>query len=247
MPEGDTIHYAANRIRPVLEGRIPEEIRTPQARHRMDRWPERLAGREVEAVEARGKHLLIRFAGELTIHSHLRMTGSWGVYGVGSPVAPRAAPRLARDPRRGIGGRRVRRAGPRAVERVAGQGRPPPEEAGAGRDRLRTSTSSCSCAGCAKTIPTRPIGDALLDQRTLAGIGNLWKAESCFAAALDPWRCDGRGERRGGHARPSASPASRWPRSAVEGFMARPRAVYRRAGLPCPRCGGAIRQLRPGR
>ena len=79
MPEGDTIHYAANRMRPVLAGRIPE-IETPQARHRMDRWPERLAGRAVRSVDAHGKHLFLRFEGDLTLHSHLRMGGAWGVY-----------------------------------------------------------------------------------------------------------------------------------------------------------------------
>ena len=47
MPEGDTIHYAANRMRPLLVGRVPDEIVTPQARHRMDRWPQRLTGRAV--------------------------------------------------------------------------------------------------------------------------------------------------------------------------------------------------------
>ena len=79
MPEGDTIHYAANRIRPVLEGHVPDELATPHPRFGRDRWPERLAGRAVRAVDAHGKHLFLRFEGELTIHSHLRMTGSWRV------------------------------------------------------------------------------------------------------------------------------------------------------------------------
>ena len=83
MPEGDTIHYAANRIRPVLEGHVPDEIRTPHRRFARDRWPERLQGRGVRAVDARGKHLMIRFEGGLTIHSHLRMTGSWQVHPLG--------------------------------------------------------------------------------------------------------------------------------------------------------------------
>ncbi len=79
MPEGDTIHYAANRIRPVLAGHVPDELRTPHPRFAADRWPERLAGRAVRAVDAHGKHLLIRFEGGLAIHSHLRMTGHWSV------------------------------------------------------------------------------------------------------------------------------------------------------------------------
>ena len=80
MPEGDTIHYAANRIRPILEGKVPDEVLTPHPRFRMDRWPERLEGSAVSSVDAHGKHLFLRFEGGLTIHSHLRMTGSWGTY-----------------------------------------------------------------------------------------------------------------------------------------------------------------------
>jgi endonuclease-8 len=80
VPEGDTIHYAARRIRAALEGRVPDEIRTPYPRFVRDRWPERLAARRVTAVEARGKHLVIRFEGGLVIHSHLRMTGAWRVF-----------------------------------------------------------------------------------------------------------------------------------------------------------------------
>ena len=56
---------------------MPDEIVTPQPRHRADRWPQRLGGHAVRAVEARGKHLLVRFEGDLTLHSHLRMSGLW--------------------------------------------------------------------------------------------------------------------------------------------------------------------------
>src|SRR5688500_5835658 len=80
MPEGDTIHYAANRIRPILEGHVPDEVATPHPRFRMDRWPERLADRTVTGLAAPGQHLFLRFQGDLVIPSHLRTTGSWGTY-----------------------------------------------------------------------------------------------------------------------------------------------------------------------
>jgi formamidopyrimidine-DNA glycosylase len=80
MPEGDTIHHAAGRIRAALVDAEIVSIETPQARHRMDRWPARLAGRRVRAVDAHGKHLFLRFEGDLTLHSHLRMRGRWDVY-----------------------------------------------------------------------------------------------------------------------------------------------------------------------
>jgi len=75
VPEGDTIHYAARRIRAVLAERVPQHVLAPQPRHRSDRWGERLGGRRVLAVDAHGKHLFLRFEGDLTLHSHLRMTG----------------------------------------------------------------------------------------------------------------------------------------------------------------------------
>src|SRR4051812_9899601 len=80
MPEGDTIAYAAHRMRPVLEAFVPDEIRTPHPRHEFDRWPERLAGRAVLRVDTHGKHLFLRFEGGLVVHSHLGMVGKWGVY-----------------------------------------------------------------------------------------------------------------------------------------------------------------------
>ena len=96
MPEGDTIHYAANRIRPVLAGHVPDEILTPHPRFAgatagRSGWP----GRAVTAVDAHGKHLFLRFEGDLAIHSHLRMTGSWRV-SRGQRLAAPAAQRLAR-------------------------------------------------------------------------------------------------------------------------------------------------------
>ena len=61
MPEGDTIAYAAVRMRPVLEGVMPDQLSTPQPRHRLDRWPDRLAGRAVTEIRTHGKHLFLVF------------------------------------------------------------------------------------------------------------------------------------------------------------------------------------------
>ncbi len=110
MPEGDTIHHAAHRIRAVLEGRVPELIETPHPRFGRDRWPERLQGRAVRSVDAHGKHLFLRFEGGLTIHSHLRMTGSWGTYREGQRW--RRSPRRAWLVARARGGEVVQFDGP---------------------------------------------------------------------------------------------------------------------------------------
>ncbi len=88
--------------------------------------------------------------------------------------------------------------------------------------------------------PTRGIADALLDQRTIAGIGNLWKCEGCFAAAIDPWRPVGRVSDA------EALEIVRLTRpkmqeSAADGMQDKHRRVYGAAGRPCPRCGGRIK------
>jgi endonuclease-8 len=84
--------------------------------------------------------------------------------------------------------------------------------------------------------PTRPIGDALLDQRTIAGIGNLWKVEGCFAAGVDPWRPVGRVSDEEALAIVRET-RPRMQRSATDGMQDTWRRIYAAAGRPCPRCG----------
>ncbi len=92
---------------------------------------------------------------------------------------------------------------------------------------------------------TRAIGDALLNQRTLAGIGNLWKAESCFAVGVDPWRP--LAEVADEDALALVAFAREHMRASVEGgYKQRPREVYGRAGRPCTRCGTLIRSRGQG-
>ena len=93
--------------------------------------------------------------------------------------------------------------------------------------------------------PTRPIGDALLDQRTIAGIGNLWKVEGCFEAGVDPWRAAGRVSDEEA-LRIVAATRPRMQRSAVDGNQTRFRRIYGRRGRPCPRCGTPIAQRGQG-
>jgi endonuclease-8 len=237
MPEGDTIHYAANRIRPVLEGHVPDALETPHPRFGRDRWPERLAGRAVRSVDAHGKHLFLRFEGGLTIHSHLRMTGSWRVLDA-----------AAASPRGGPGPRspwlRIRR-GEREVLQFNGpvlelmtdsRTRLDRRIAGLGPDILaREFDEARFLRRLREDEPTRPIGDALLVQQTIAGIGNVWKVEGCFAAGVDPWR------RTGDVADEEAlaivhETRPRMQASAADGIQDRFRVIYGRGGQPCPRC-----------
>jgi len=93
--------------------------------------------------------------------------------------------------------------------------------------------------------PTRPIGDALLDQRTVAGLGTIWRTEGCFAAALDPWRATSTVSDDEALAVIEAV-RPRMTRSASEGFNPRETRIYGKVGQPCPRCGAAIRSRGQG-
>jgi endonuclease VIII len=241
MPEGDTIHFAASRIRPVLEGHVPDALDTPHPRFARDRWPERLAGRAVRSVDVHGKHLFLRFEGGLTIHSHLRMTGSWRVLDLSPPT-----PRWPRSPRSAW--LRIRR-GEREVLQFNGpvlelmtdsRMRLDRRVAGLGPDILAPELDErLVLRRLREDDPTRPIGDALLDQRTIAGIGNMWKVEGCFAARVDPWRPAGEVADEEVLAI-LAETRPRMQQSAADGIQDRFKVIYGKAGRPCPRCGPPV-------
>jgi endonuclease-8 len=238
MPEGDTIHYAANRMRPVLAGRVPEEIVAPQPRHRMDRWPQRLAGRAVRSVDAHGKHLFLRFEGDLTLHSHLRMTGVWGVYERGRRWgrSRRRAWLVLRTPSHEV----VEFDGPVLELLTESRTRFDRRLASLGPDVLADEFDAPRfLRRLREDDPTRGFGDALVDQRTIAGIGNLWKAEACWEASVDPWRPTGSVSDEEALAVVAAA-RPRMLESATTGHQSRKRSVYDRAGMPCPRCGTPV-------
>jgi endonuclease-8 len=259
VPEGDAIRWAANRIRPVLEGRVPEEIRTPHPRHALDRWPERLGGRTVTRVEPYGKHLFLRFDGGLAIHSHLRMSGAWGVYPIGrrwrrSPgrawLVLRRGEReivqfdgpvleLMTDGRAAFAARSPSGLAYRTA--AASSGYLDQRLAALGPDALADELDSEKFLRRLRADdPTRGIGDALHDQTTIAGIGNMWKSEGGWEAGIDPWRpvaqvSDAEAVSILEHMRP------RMRRSGELGPGAISHHIYNRAGRPCPRCGGPVR------
>jgi endonuclease-8 len=241
VPEGDTIAWTAMRIRPVLEGRAPDEILTPQPRHAVDRWPQRLAGRAVSRIDTHGKHLFLHFDSALVLHSHLGMTGKWRVYPAGERSLRRAWIVLR------VGGREVAEFdGPLLELLTEGRRRFDQRLAALGPDVLAPEFDAARfLRRLREDDPTRTVGDALLDQRTVAGIGNIWKAEGCWEAGVDPWR-----------------PLNRLPdteaMAIIEGMRPRmllsaregPRTirprVYGRAGRPCPRCGARIQSYGQG-
>jgi endonuclease VIII len=240
MPEGDTIAWAAKRIRPVLVGQIPDEIRTPQLRHRRDRWAERLAGREVERVETHGKHLFIRFgprAGQpesLYLHSHLGMVGRWLV--AAEPQPWRNAWIVLRVDARWV----VELRGPTLELLTDGRRRFDQRLAALGPDILSEPFDFERFLRRVRLDdPRRPLGDALLDQTILAGVGNVWKAEGCWEVETDPWRALSTLSDEELVAIVEAL-RPRMRDSAEHGPRAISPRVYGRAGRPCPRCGERV-------
>lgn len=236
MPEGDTIRTAANRVGAALIDRQIESIETPHPRFAKDRWPEKLAGQGVHAVDAHGKHLLIRFDGGLTIHSHLRMTGAWGVYPRGQRWhrGRHRAWLVIRTASDDV----VQFDGPVLELMTDGRTRIDRRIAHLGPDVLAPEFDEQKfIRRLREDDQTRTLGDALLDQHIVAGIGNMWKAEGCWRAQIDPWR---RLRDVSDAEALSVIEALRPPmqESADLGF---PRSenlfAYKRAGTPCPRCG----------
>jgi endonuclease VIII len=238
VPEGDTIAYAAQRMRPLLQGHVPDVVRTPHPRHAMDRWPQRLAGRAVTEIQTHGKHLFLVFDGDLVIHSHLRMTGTWGIYEPGRRWG--RSPRLAWLVLERAGHQVVQFNGPVLELLTETRRRFDQRLAGLGPDVLADEFDAARFLSRLRTDDqTRGIGDALLDQRNVAGIGNIWKAEGCWEAGVDPWRrvadvTDAEAVAIIEGLRP------RMLESARTGRMRDEARVFRRNGRPCPRCGTAI-------
>ena len=251
MPEGDTIHNAARRVGAALVGRDIVSVETPQPRHGQDAWPRRLAGRAVERVDVHGKHLFVRFSGGLTLHSHLRMHGWWGVYPRGRRWgrSPRWAWLVLWTADHDV----VQFDGPVLELMTEGRTRFDQRLSALGPDILGDPWDGRAfLQRLREDDPTRGIGDALLDQRNLAGIGNIWKSEGCFLGGVDPWRpvgavSDEEVLRIVGATRPlmrlsaERGRVATWkPERPVRGRETRT-CVYDRLGMPCRRCGTPIR------
>jgi endonuclease-8 len=232
VPEGDAIHRAAIRLQVLAGQRL--EVETPHPRAATKGLAERLDGRLLESVEAVGKNVLLRFEGGLVLRSHLRMSGRWR-------VEPRGARRSGKPwlILRGDDYEAVLWNGPvLELGRDAGRlehlgpdilGKPPDFDAML--ERLR------------KEAQSRAVGDALLDQRLVAGIGNMWKAEALWQSRVSPWRAlaDVPDE----ELREALVAANRLMRGRLDG--ARPlHHVYRRVGRACHRCGTVIRSYPQG-
>jgi endonuclease VIII len=231
MPEGDSLHRAARRLQVLVGQHV--DVETPHPRAAVKGLAERLDGRRLEQVEAVGKNLLLRFEGGLVLRSHLRMKGRWR-------VERRGAARVGKPwlVLRGAEHEAVLWNG--AVLELVGAGGAGPR---LGPDILGEPPDYETMLARLRSDPQREIGDALLDQRLVAGIGNLWKAEALWETKVSPWRR--LEEVDDAELRAVLEAAHGLMRASLDG--PRPaRRVYRQAGRPCPRCGATVRSWPQG-
>jgi endonuclease VIII len=243
MAEGDTVLATAVRLHEALAGRVlaRTDFRVP-AFATVD-----LSGQVVSEVVSRGKHLLMRTDGGMSVHSHLGMDGAWRLYDPGERWRGRSFEVrgvLVTDRRVAVGHRLRRLEVIRISAEGAVLGHLGPDVLGPDWDEveaLRRLTASAE----------RPLGEALMDQRVMAGPGNVYKSEVCFLARVDPRTPVGDVE--------DAAAIVHLMKSLMERNRAGGRRVttddlrrggelwvYGRAGRPCRRCGTRIRSFSQG-
>ncbi|MDN3353554.1 DNA-formamidopyrimidine glycosylase family protein [Actinomadura sp. DC4] len=179
MPEGDVVWAAARRLNDALAGRVltRSDFRVPRAA------TADLTGRAVREVVPRGKHMLTRVDGDVTVHTHLRMEGSWRISRASAPLPRSHKIRLvlANAEWQAVG----YSLGVVEIVRTSQESR---VVGHLGPDLLGPGWDPAEALRRLRETPERPIGEALLDQTLLAGIGNYYKAETLFLRGVDPWR-----------------------------------------------------------
>ncbi|AUX42814.1 DNA glycosylase [Sorangium cellulosum] len=263
MPEGDTLFRIAAALGPALEGARVLALELP----RSDRRGDRLVGRRVERVEARGKNLLIFFDDGIVLHTHLRMSGAWHLYREGERwkrSEASASVILAVPGYVAVCFRapivRLLRASSLRGDALLGS---------LGPDLLADGFDPAEALRRLRALDEVPLGVAIMDQRVVAGIGNVYKSELLFRKRLDPFapvRVYSDGElsdmidlgRRLLQANVEPRDAAgtyRGPtghylhtRTTRTGFDRgrRPVSVYGREGHACYECGAAVQMRRQG-
>jgi endonuclease VIII len=225
MPEGDSLHRIARRLELLIGERIAAE--SPHPRGAATGVARAVDGRVLEHVGAVGKHLVLRFEGGVVVRSHLRMSGRWRVDPRGRVL--RGRPWLVL---RSTAWEATQWNGPVLALGDVPSGR-------VGPDLLAPETEPSTIVTRIRHVDqSRMLGEVLVDQRVVAGIGNMWLAETLWQARLSPRSAVG------DVTDAELSGALTWARDEMRAAVldARPpHNVYRKAGRPCTRCGEPIR------
>ena len=248
MPEGDSVFRFAARLQAALAGKVVLAARS----HGPGPVPQvhRIVGASCSGVRARGKNLLISFDNGLALRGHLRMYGTWKVYGRGQPWdRPESQARLVLEVHDAVvanfSAPVIELIEERALDAYA-------PVAGLGPDLLPEDFDlEEACRRLRETSRAGlTIGDAIMDQRALAGVGNIWKHETLFHCGINPWRLTG--ELDDATLRSIVLKARALLRASAGkendlGLRRRPDMyVYMRAGQACRRCSTRLRSARQG-
>lgn len=243
MPEGDSIFRFAARLRPALSGKLILAARShgPGPAPRV----QRIIGATCTGVRSQGKNMLISFDNGLALRGHLRMYGTWHIYKHGEPwLRPEREARLVLEVDDAVvvnfNAPVIELIEERALEYHAPIGNLGPDLLDDGFDAAEAMLRLRDPSRAELTI-----GDAIMDQRALAGVGNVWKNESLFYAGINPWRrvrdlsdetlldiiAKAQALLRASVGKPNALEMRRRPSMYV----------YGRAGQPCRRCFARLR------
>jgi endonuclease-8 len=252
MPEGDTIFRTAEVLRAALVGRRVTAARA-QPGPALRRVPDlsRLVGSTISSVESRGKHLLIGFDNGRTLRTHLRMTGSWHRYRPGERWRrPMREASAILETAESVAVAFNTPLVELLTDAELRRSRPLGE---LGPDLLSPSFDLAESLRRLRDRSAAELGEALLDQRAVAGIGNVYKSEVAFLEGLDPWSTiaafdDEQLEGALRAARRLLLANTRGGARVTTGSGARGEGlwVYGRSGRPCRRCGTLIRSRRQG-
>jgi len=261
MPEGDTIYRSARTLKAALAGRAVTGFRTVLPHLARVDVDTPLIGRTVDDVVSRGKHILIYLSGDLILRTHMRMHGAWHLYRPGERwKQPGRDMRivLATDAFEAIAFRV-----PVAEFRTAATLERDEVIQALGPDLLAEAPDLDEAVARLRALGETPLGDALLNQRAVAGIGNVFKSEICFAAGLSPHRPVGaldeaavrrvleiaRQQLRANVPDARTAALAMWTgrrRTTGRAHPAQALWVYGRAGAPCRRCATAIQMVKQG-
>ena len=236
MPEGDVVWRTARKLDEALSGRV-----LTRSDFRVPRFATAdLTGRPVIETVSRGKHLLTRVGGDITVHTHLKMDGTWRV----SPA--RGYPQRDHRIRLLLANAQWQAAGFQlGIVELVRTSREDQTVGHLGPDLLGPDWDAGEAVRRLTASPERPIGEALLDQRNLAGIGTIYRAETLFLRGVHPWRPAGQ--------IPDLAGLTETARRLLDANKARGETittgntgrgarlwVYGRSGQPCRRCGTTI-------
>jgi endonuclease-8 len=246
MPEGDTLHRTAHTLSRVLVQQRLVRVRSSVAAIA----GAELAGHMITSVNARGKNLLIQFDDGRVLHTHLRMHGSWHVYRPGERFQrPEHQARVVLDLADAcvvcFSAPTVRLLAAHAFEND-------PYLSGLGPDLIPDEFDEAAAVAGLIALADLQLGQAVMTQTALAGIGNIWKSETLFLCALNPFaRVSSitleQATEIVGTARRllRASVHAQTAQASVEGGRGR-FWVYERSGQPCRKCGTTVRMQRQG-